>query len=133
MKFACCVLQFLLSVTVDHAVDILLRNPADLLPLTFVLFLRSCRSWILKVCSVVRSWRSWILSDFAMGSCRSWILTFYFVFGSCGSRILIFGCGTCLLLGFGIVRRTRSFVGSTAGCISGPAATARCTVGQIAI
>ena len=36
-------------------------------------------------------------SDFVVGSCStSWILTFYFVIGSCGSWIQIFGCGTCL-------------------------------------
>ena len=61
MKFASCILQFLLSDPVNHAVCILLRYPVDLLPWTFILFLRSCRPWILKVCSVVGSWVSWIL------------------------------------------------------------------------
>ena len=43
------------------ALVISLRDPVDLVPLTFILFSRSCRSWIFKVCSVVRSWGSRIL------------------------------------------------------------------------
>ena len=45
----------------DHAVGILLRDPVDLLPRKFILFLRSCRPWILKACSVIGSWRSLVL------------------------------------------------------------------------
>ena len=82
----------------------------------------SCGFWIVNFCFIVGSWRSKILivitaeswrsriialswdsgdlgswlSDFAVGLCGSWILPFYFVIGSCGSCILIFGCGTCL-------------------------------------
>ena len=36
--------------------------------------------------------------DFTVGCNRPRILKFYFVIGSCGSWILIFGCGTCLLV-----------------------------------
>ena len=43
------------------AFGILLRDPVDLATLTVILFLRSCRSWIFKTCSVMRSWGSWIL------------------------------------------------------------------------
>ena len=43
------------------ALDILLWDPVDLVHWTCTLFLKSCRSGIFKVCSVVRSWRSWIL------------------------------------------------------------------------
>ena len=43
------------------ALVISLRDPVDLVPLAFILFSGSCRSWIFKVCSVVRSWGSRIL------------------------------------------------------------------------
>ena len=43
------------------ALVISLRDPMDLVPLTFILFLRSYRSRIFKVCSVLRSWGSRIL------------------------------------------------------------------------
>ena len=37
------------------------QDPVDLVPVIFILSSRSCRSWIFKVCSVVRSWGSRIL------------------------------------------------------------------------
>ena len=54
------------------ALGILLRVPVGLV--------RSCSSWIFKVCFVLRSWRSWILG--------SWILNFRFIVGSWRSCIL---------------------------------------------
>ena len=42
------------------ALGILLQIPVDLVPwIHFVV--GSCRSWIFKLCSVLRPWRSWIL------------------------------------------------------------------------
>ena len=45
---------------------------------------RSYRSWIFKICSLLRSWGSW--------SYGSWILNFCFIVGSWRSWILIYFC-----------------------------------------
>ena len=84
MKFSSCILQFLLSDPVDYAVGILLQDPVNLLPWTFILLLRSCRTWILEVCSVVGSWDLGYYAYrilnvcFIAGYWRSCILMFWF-------------------------------------------------------
>ena len=80
-SFCCEILQILdiLSLLCLEILGIL--DPADL---------GSCRSWILKLSLIVRSWRSWtlIFSVIAVGSWRSWILNLCFVVRSWRSWIL---------------------------------------------
>ena len=111
IRFSCCQTLRIIGQGCFHETSMILTNAPDWWGIPY-------QCWILVRCTPHQfllllhpwSWDPWDLgpwlSDFAMGSCRSWILTFYFIIGSSGSWILIFGRGTIWLIALSTIHMT---------------------------